>query len=165
MSSQENIGFLASSPPCSLSQLTNWVPKKKSSRCSFNFKWVRSYKLRYWALRIQFPRFLRVHKNLMIITMKIKVRPLLGYVGPTQTCCPFWCESDMFLPLLFLCSPLHLLESQKSCYLKSKQDRQHYYLPGACWKYRLSGFIMKLSNQNLHFNRTPRWFVCTWRHK
>lgn len=137
--------------------------RRRAHVAPLTLMWVRSYKLRHWALKVQSPRFLQVHKNLMIMT--IEVSPLLGYVGQTQTCCPFWCESDMFLPLLFLCSPLHLLESQKSCYLKSKQDRQHYYLPGACWKYRLSGSIMKLSNQNLHFNRTPRWSVCTWRHK
>lgn len=155
---KKNIGFLASSPPCSL-QLTNCVPKKKSSRCSFNFNVSsRSYKLRHWALKVQSLDSCRCAES---NDNDNRGKSSARICGPNPD----------LLPLLVwkwhvpACSPFHLLESQKSCYWKSKQDRQHYYLPGACWKYRLSGSIMKLSNQNLHFNRTPRWSVCTWRHK
>ena len=41
------------------------------------------------------------------------------------------------------------------------RDQQCGHHLGACWKYRISGPITDLTNQNLHFNWIPRWLACT----
>lgn len=48
--------------------------------------------------------------------------------------------------------------------LKRFVDKQHLYHPGAYFKYKISGPTLDLLNQNLHFIKIPRTFVCIFLH-
>lgn len=70
-----------------------------------------------------------------------------------------WVPHDIFEQFyLWLCIFLWF----KSLVLKLwSMDWQHQHHLWAYWKWRISGPNLVLLNENLHFSRIPRWFICT----